>query len=196
MIISLIVLFFILFILYIYCSAAANNLLLADYDNDSDPLNFIFDQNGMVNCNQTRLPCVTNRQCLENCNGHNILGTMICEEGFCVSRDAYVSGRPDDFECDSSLGLITVYVASEFIINKICISMYRELVDDLGTLRPYVCENGQLNIELSKRQFTPDDCVCDNGFTKMIFNQTALARAIPVCINNSSVVLFNKVYNV
>ncbi|ABY65828.1 ac115-like protein [Orgyia leucostigma nucleopolyhedrovirus] len=160
----------------------------------SNPMQFVFERNGIVDCAHTKLPCVTDRQCVDNCAIQNAVGTMVCDEGFCSNRDAQVSGRPDDFECDSALGLIKVFVASEFVVNQLCISTYRDIVDDSGQRRPYVCDDGVLDLDLANRQFTADDCVCDTGYTKMIFNQTALVRSVPVCVPNSSAAMYARVY--
>ncbi|AIZ48611.1 pif-3 [Agrotis segetum nucleopolyhedrovirus B] len=158
-------------------------------------MDLVFDRNGVVDCTSTRLPCVTDRQCMDNCTVQNAVGALVCDNGFCANRDASLNGRPDDFECDISLGLIKVYVASEFVVDQLCISTYRDIVDDFGEPRPYLCENGTLDIDLVNRQFTAADCTCSYGYTKMLFNQTALARSIPVCIPNRASNVFKKIYD-
>ncbi|QHB21768.1 pif-3 [Artaxa digramma nucleopolyhedrovirus] len=188
-----------LIMVYAVCVRQAVHLMDAQLGDVAyavaNPLEFVFERNGIVDCTHTRLPCVTNRQCVDNCAMQNALGTMICDQGFCVSRDALVAGgRPDDFECDAALGLIKVYVASEFVVDQMCISTYRDLFDDEGKPRPYVCDAGTLNVDLAERQFTPDDCNCSPGYTRMVFVQTALARSVPVCVPNATVDLFRKIY--
>jgi Per os infectivity factor 3 len=169
-----------------------NNVV--DANEPKSLIDLVFDRNGIVDCTTTRLPCVTNRQCLDNCAVQNAVGALVCEDGFCANRDASITGRPDDFECDIRLGLIKVYVASEFIVNQLCISTYRDIVDDFGEPRPYLCANGELDIDLVNKPFSVADCECATGYTKMLFNQGALARNIPVCIPNRTSNVYSKVY--
>lgn len=159
-------------------------------------MEIVFDRNGVVDCNSTRLPCVSDRQCIDNCLVQTAVGALVCDNGFCSNRDSSIGGgRPDDFECDSALGLIKAFIASEFVVDQLCISTYRDIVDDLGEPRPYLCTNGTLDIDLVNRQFSASDCTCSWGYTKMLFNQTALARSIPVCVPNRSRTLFGKIYD-
>nr|ANS71028.1 per os infectivity factor 3 [Lymantria dispar multiple nucleopolyhedrovirus] len=164
------------------------------------PMEFVFDRNGVADCNRTHLPCVSDTQCRNNCaiSGAGGGGEFTCNEnGFCAIRDSNVTGRPDDFECDAALGLLNVFAASEFVVTQTCVSTYRDLVDDLGEPRPYLCGGGgRLSIDVVDRQFSADDCQCAQGYTKMLFDQTALARSIPVCIPTSSANLYAKVYAV
>ncbi|ACI47422.1 PIF-3 [Spodoptera litura nucleopolyhedrovirus II] len=159
-------------------------------------MDIVFDRNGVVDCNSTRLPCVSDRQCIDNCLVQTAVGALVCDNGFCGNRDSGITGRPDDFECDSALGLIKAFVASEFVVDQLCISTYRDIVDDFGEPRPYLCTNGALDIDLVNRQFTAADCTCSDGYTKMLFNQTALARSVPVCIPNRSRSVFSKIYQI
>lgn len=163
---------------------------------ENEPLELIFDRNGIVNCTLTKLPCVTDRQCTDNCSLQNAVGTMVCDNGFCANADLRVAGRPDDFECDQSLGLIKVYVASEFVVDQLCISTYRDIVDDVGRPRPYLCDAGTLDVDVVRKQFSPADCTCAENFTKMLFNQGAYTRAIPVCIPNSIARVYSKIYDI
>ncbi|AHH82679.1 PIF-3 [Buzura suppressaria nucleopolyhedrovirus] len=167
-------------------------------NNSRNPMQFLFDQNGIVDCGHTKLPCVTDRQCTDNCVVQNAAGVMVCEKGFCSQRNPQIAGtRPDKFECDSDKGLINVFVASEFVVDQLCISLYRDLFDDLGEPRPYLCDlGGHLNVNLTTRQFSVDDCRCADGYIRMVFNQTALARSVPVCIPASRAALYKKIYNV
>ncbi|ACI28761.1 agip59 [Agrotis ipsilon multiple nucleopolyhedrovirus] len=171
-------------------------IVSANRNAPTSAMDLVFDRNGVVDCTSTRLPCVTDRQCMDNCAVQNAVGALVCDNGFCANRDASLNGRPDDFECDISIGLIKVYVASEFVVDQLCISTYRDIVDDFGEPRPYLCENGTLDIDLVNRQFTAADCTCSSGYTKMLFNQTALARSIPVCIPNRASNVFRKIYDV
>ncbi|ABM45759.1 per os infectivity factor 3 [Spodoptera frugiperda multiple nucleopolyhedrovirus] len=164
--------------------------------NPQTAMDIVFDRNGVVDCNSTRLPCISDQQCQDNCLIQTAIGGIACNNGFCGTRDASFTGRPDDFECDPKLGLIKAYVASEFVVDQMCISTYRDIVDDLGEPRPYLCDNGVLDIDLISKQFSAADCTCSSGYTKMLFNQTALARSIPVCIPNRSRNVFSKIYEV
>ncbi|AGR56850.1 pif3 [Hemileuca sp. nucleopolyhedrovirus] len=164
-------------------------------DDSSSPMEFVYDRNGVVDCGHTKLPCVTDRQCIDNCVSQNAIGTLVCDEGFCSNRDSQISGRPDDFECNASLGLIKVFAASEFVVDQLCISTYRDIIDDFGTPRPYVCDDGTLNVDLMLRQFTPNDCICSPGYTKMTFYQTAFARTIPVCVPDSLASVYSRIYD-
>nr|QRN46161.1 PIF-3 [Spodoptera frugiperda multiple nucleopolyhedrovirus] len=164
--------------------------------NPQTAMDIVFDRNGVVDCNSTRLPCISDQQCKDNCLIQTAIGGIACNNGFCGTRDASFTGRPDDFECDPKLGLIKAYVASEFVVDQMCISTYRDIVDDLGEPRPYLCDNGVLDIDLISKQFSAADCTCSSGYTKMLFNQTALARSIPVCIPNRSRNVFSKIYEV
>ncbi|QYC92743.1 Per os infectivity factor 3 [Trabala vishnou gigantina nucleopolyhedrovirus] len=184
--------------MYYACYAQAINLIrLQTIETETavnNSMQFVYEQNGVVDCVQTKLPCVTDRQCVDNCIMQNAIGVTVCEEGFCTNVDANVSGRPDDFECDAALGLIKVFAASEFVVNQFCISTYRDIIDDLGKTRPYVCDNGILNIDLVNRQFSPSDCACVYGHTKLVYDQTAFARSIPVCVPNSLTPIYKRIY--
>ncbi|WBB27202.1 PIF-3 [Mythimna sequax nucleopolyhedrovirus] len=184
-----------LLIVCYYVMKGADNLNKLRPNTPSSLIDLVFHRNGIVDCTSTRLPCVMDRQCADNCAVQNATGALVCENGFCMNRDASLTGRPNDFECDISLGLIKVFVASEFVVDNLCISTYRDIVDDFGEPRPYLCGGGgTLDIDLANRQFSPADCTCAAGFTKMIFNQTALARTIPVCIPDRAANVYRKIY--
>ncbi|AXU41576.1 PIF-3 [Alphabaculovirus altermyunipunctae] len=165
-------------------------------DSTDTKMRLVYEKHALVNCAETRLPCTTDRQCYDNCLNTNLTSDIHCDEGFCTARVPFVGGhRPDDFVCDPKLGLLNVFTASEFVVTQLCISTYRDLVDDLGDPRPYLCDSGgRLDIDLVTRQFTVDDCVCASGFTRMLFSQGALTRAIPVCVPNRSVQLYSRIY--
>ncbi|QUJ09292.1 Pif-3 protein [Gynaephora ruoergensis nucleopolyhedrovirus] len=188
-----------LFVVYLICFRQVLHMINAEtahaVHSAANPIELLFERNGIVDCSHTRLPCVADRQCADNCAVQNAIGTIVCDQGFCVNRDAQVAGqRPDDFECDATLGLVKVYIASEFVVNQMCISTYRDIFDDDGRARPYVCDSGTLNVDLTTRPFTLDDCLCLPGHTKMLFTQTALARSIPVCIPDSAKNIYQKIY--
>ncbi|AKN80670.1 Per os infectivity factor 3 [Perigonia lusca single nucleopolyhedrovirus] len=188
--------FVVLLIVYYYCMNALRSIRMheeTEDDSDANILKFIFDRNGVVDCNQTKLPCVTDRQCRDNCLLS--FGETICDNGFCSLRSPNISGgEDDDTRCDSSLGLMKVFLASEYVVRQMCVSLYRDIVDDNGEIRPYICDNGRLNVDFVNRQFTAEDCTCAENYTKMLFVQTALVRSVPVCIPNSRLPLYSKIY--
>lgn len=53
---------------------------------------------------------------------------------------------------------------------------------------------GELDIDLVGRQFSANDCRCAAGFRKMVFDQTALARSIPVCIPSRLADVYSRFY--
>lgn len=171
-----------------YTEKKATSLLNGDME-------LSYHQNGLVNCTHTRLPCIVTQQCLDNCASFNMINNMECDQGFCTIREAQSSSNNDnDIECDATKGLIKVFTASEFVINQLCISTYRDVFDDDGQLRPYICENGTVDIDVLNRPFSVTDCECAPGYKRMIFQQTALARTVPVCIPNTAVALYSKIY--
>ncbi|AUF81628.1 pif-3 [Malacosoma neustria nucleopolyhedrovirus] len=201
--IGLVVLIVVLCIVCFYIISTANRLVQDHLDrsrryNVSDRLNIVFDRNGIVDCSFTRLPCVTDRQCRDNCLATNALSGLVCDEGFCATRPQTVTGLPpeNEIECDPKLGLFRAFVGFEYMMNQMCISTYRDVIDDAGNPRPYVCNSGVLDIDVTSRQFSADDCTCFAGYTKMIFNQTALARSIPVCVPNALRNVFSTIYDV
>lgn len=119
---------------------------------------------------------------------------MHCNEGgFCSRGVGYVA---DDIEkCDANRGLIVVFNAiGNLAAEKLCVSMYRDAIDDNGDLRPYVCQNGKMQLNLEKDPFNVDDCTCNAGFTKFSYLSGAFSRTIPVCIPNASAALYSRIY--
>lgn len=198
---DLLLLLIILFVVCVFCLRGVT-LLNRQSEADAPPaddemMRLVFDRPALVDCAETRLPCLSDRQCYDNCASINLTSDMHCDEGFCTARVPFVGGhRPEDFVCDQSLGLLTVFTASEFVVSQLCISTYRDVVDDFGEPRPYLCgEGGTLDIDLVNRQFTVDDCTCADNYTKMMFNQGALARAVPVCLPDNVTTIFARVYD-
>ncbi|QED40621.1 PIF-3 [Chrysodeixis includens nucleopolyhedrovirus] len=193
--------FFIIISLLIICFYSLNltNYVMTEQideiENDAiNSLEFVFQRNGLVDCSHTKIICVNDRQCKNNCalSAFN----YVCDNGFCNVQDPKVSGQAvEDINCDSKLGLMKVFAASEFAVKQMCISMYRDIVDDQGTLRPYFCEPGSVKLDLANTAFFIEDCRCSDSHVKMIFNQTALARTIPVCIPKTQINLYNKIYS-
>lgn len=199
-IIGITVLLIILFSLYAYVVQAVNYLRTLQNKQIElgvyEPMHYVFERSGIADCLNTKLPCITDRQCENNCARQTALGSLTCDEGFCSVRDARISGQPIDFFCDPALGLMSVYVASEFVVDQMCISLYRDIFNDLGETRPYICQPGVLTTDLANKQFSHNDCVCATGYTKMLFDQTALARTIPVCIPNAAVNVYKHIYQI
>ncbi|AGE89958.1 hypothetical protein SlsnVgp103 [Spodoptera littoralis nucleopolyhedrovirus] len=195
---DLIMIIIALLVVYGYCSYAFDKLNIErdkEIESASEPMRLVFDRPPLVNCDETRLPCVSDEQCYENCSNLNMTSMMSCNQGFCSIRPPNVAGeRPDDFVCDQKLGLVRVFAASEFVVSQLCISTYRDIVDDDGNPRPYICDGGRLDIDVVNRQFTSDDCECSSGYTKYTFVQGAFARAVPVCIPNQLARIYSRVY--
>lgn len=149
----------------------------------------LFERHNILDCDATKLPCIVDEQCSENCKSGI---TMHCESGFCATRPRY-SANPDD--CDASRGLIMVVTALDgFAVENVCVSMYRDVVEDGGELRPYVCENGVMKLDLEHGPFAVEDCTCNSGYTRFTYTSGAFSRPIPVCIDNFSSELFRRVY--
>lgn len=192
----------VLIIVYYYCItkvAAINEDTFQQTKMSLEhPIDIVFERNGTVDCSLTRLPCITNQQCIDNCVNRNIFvgnNTMVCDQGYCLTRDSQITGSSQETkECDQSLGLIRAFVASEFVVGQVCISTYRDVVDDQGQIRPYVCDNGLLDINVAERQFSVNDCICDTGYTRFIFSQTSFVRNIPVCVPDAQASLFTRIY--
>ncbi|AGA16266.1 pif-3 protein [Thysanoplusia orichalcea nucleopolyhedrovirus] len=199
---QILILFLIILIVYMYTFKFVQNYILKDVhmhmnEMETPLFNFTFQRNRGVDCSLNRLPCVTDQQCRDNCVISSAANELTCQDGFCNASDALVDAQaPDLIECDPALGLVHVFAAGgDFVVAQTCVSTYRDLVDDTGTPRPYLCGDGRLNINLNTVQFSPDACDCANGFEKMLFRQTALARTIPVCIPNHMANLYRRVYN-
>ncbi|AER41464.1 PIF-3 [Epinotia aporema granulovirus] len=149
----------------------------------------LFERHNILDCDAIKLPCMVDEQCSENCKSGI---TMRCENGFCATRPRYSANHED---CDVSRGLIMVVTALDgFAVENVCVSMYRDVVEDGGELRPYVCENGVMNLDLENGPFAVEDCTCNSGFTRFTYTSGAFSRPIPVCIDNASAVLFARVY--
>ncbi|USC25953.1 pif-3 [Palpita vitrealis nucleopolyhedrovirus] len=197
---QIIILFIIVLTIYMYIFKFVQKFILQNKtpQHAETPLfNFTFQRNRGTDCSLNRLPCVTDQQCRDNCVIANAVSELTCRDGFCSASDVLQNAQaPNSITCDPALGLIRVFaVGGDFVVAQTCVSTYRDLVDDTGTLRPYLCDNGNLNINLNQIQFSPNDCECLIGYEKLVFRQTALARAIPVCIPNNLVNLYKRVYN-
>jgi|WetSurMetagenome_2_1015567.scaffolds.fasta_scaffold26028_2 hypothetical protein len=151
----------------------------------------LFDKNNMMDCENVQVPCVEDQQCRDNC----LTGiTKRCERGFCTGT---LRITPDDLEeCDASRGLFGVLNALDgLVVETLCVSLYRDVIDDNGDLRPYVCEGGDMRINLEESIFSVDDCTCRDFTTKYIYRPGAFGRDIPVCVPNGRIGLFDRVYD-
>ncbi|AAK85666.1 hypothetical protein [Epiphyas postvittana nucleopolyhedrovirus] len=160
-------------------------------------MDFVFERDRGVDCALNRLPCVTSQQCRDNCVIASAASELICDAGFCTATNALTDAQEPDstIYCDPALGLLRIYAAGgDFVVAQTCVSTYRDLVDDTGTARPYLCDNGVLQLNLDTTQFTADACVCAVAYEKMLFQQTALARTLPVCIPSRMANLYRRVY--
>ncbi|BAE72328.1 ORF39 peptide [Hyphantria cunea nucleopolyhedrovirus] len=160
-------------------------------------MEFTFQRARGVDCALNRLPCVTNQQCRDNCVIASAASNLACDNGFCSANNGLEGAQPPDarVECDTALGLLRVYAAGgDFVVAQTCVSTYRDLVDDTGAPRPYLCDGGALQLNLDTVQFSADACTCAAGYEKMLFRQTALARAVPVCIPSRMSNLYRRVY--
>ncbi|QEI03689.1 PIF-3 [Rachiplusia nu nucleopolyhedrovirus] len=189
-----------LLVICFYCLQTANKIVL-DEINETDEANLspntldlVFQRNGLVDCAHTKLPCVNDRQCQNNCalSAFN----YSCNSGFCSVQDPKVNGEAsDEINCDPKLGLIKVFVASEFVVKQQCISMYRDLIDDQGQPRPYLCYNGHTYFDLQYYAFHYlTDCSCLSTEQKMIFKQSAFSTVYPVCFSNNLAKMFDTIY--
>lgn len=153
-----------------------------------------FETERLVNCGNVPLPCITDEQCHQNCAWTNIDDIQACgPAGVCTTR-TNVEAIESNVDCDATRGLIPVFLANEFAIQQSCISIYRDVIDDRGDLRPYICDGGSMSVDLVAGNFNPDDCTCPTGTRRLIFEQGALARPTPVCLPDRVVELYSRVY--
>nr|AGE61369.1 hypothetical protein [Chrysodeixis chalcites nucleopolyhedrovirus]AGE61516.1 hypothetical protein [Chrysodeixis chalcites nucleopolyhedrovirus] len=197
----LIVCFYLLKTINMMTENKIQNVERANKNTGKSALQFVYEQNGIVDCSHTRLPCVSKRQCTNNCA--IAINQFDCVEGFCTASIPYRG--PDSIEsiCDRSRGLVDAIVADDILVYNTCLSTYRDIVNDSGDLRPYICgykdavvSNGNLSLDLVNRPFSVEDCVCDSNYTRMYYNQTSLVRSIPVCIPNNLVSIYKNIYDI
>lgn len=160
-------------------------------------MEFTFQRTRAVDCSLNRLPCVTDQQCRDSCVIASAASGLTCENGFCSATNAFAEAQTPDSanECDPALGLLRVYAAGgDFVVAQTCVSTYRDLVDDTGVARPYLCDAGSLRLNLDTKPFSAEACTCGSGYDKLLFRQTALARTVPVCIPSHMANLYQRVY--
>nr|AXS01046.1 pif-3 [Spodoptera frugiperda granulovirus] len=152
----------------------------------------LYARDDVPDCTTKPLPCVTNKQCEDNCQNGLF---MVCEQGFCkkyLKPVEYVGVE----DCDIRRGMVMVmYAIDAFLVERFCISLYRDVIDDKSELRPYVCEPGNMRIDLETGPFDVSDCTCAAGYRKFAYHQGAYARSTPVCIPNRLTSLYDRVYD-
>lgn len=199
---QILILIIIIVIVYIYAFRSVRMFMQEDELNQlqaaAAPLmEFSFQRARGVDCALNRLPCMTDQQCRDNCVIASAASDPSCENGFCIATNALTEVQAPEsvIDCDPALGLLRVYsAAGDFVVAQTCVSTYRDLVDDTGAVRPYLCDAGILQLNLDTTQFSADACTCAVGYEKLMFRQTALARTIPVCIPARMVNLYRRVY--
>lgn len=152
----------------------------------------LFERDDIADCEAIPTPCVTDQQCVDNCQSGMF---MTCQQGFCkrYMRDVEFVGVED---CDISRGMVMVLTALDtFLVQRQCISLYRDVIDDSSELRPYVCQPGRMNIDFEIKPFTIEDCNCAYNYRKFAYHQGAFARSTPVCIPSNISSLYSRVYD-
>ncbi|AKS25369.1 pif-3 [Clostera anastomosis granulovirus B] len=152
-----------------------------------------FERRNILDCDAVNVPCVSNDQCVDNCRGGLM---MSCNSsGFCSRALQATINDPET--CDANRGMIAVINAlgsGGVISDSVCVSLYRDVVDDSGELREYVCDGGNMDLQLETRPFDVSDCECAPNYTKFTFVSGAFTRPTPVCVPNSLAVLYERVY--
>ncbi|AGQ20293.1 pif-3 [Clostera anastomosis granulovirus A] len=160
-------------------------------DMQDTRLRVLFERHNITDCDTVNVPCVTDAQCRDNCVSGLV---MHCNDGgFCSAGTRYVLSETE--KCDPARGLVVVFNAVENLgFERVCVSLYRDVIEDGGELRPYVCEHGVMNVSLEERPFSVEDCECDDGYTKFVYTQGAYNRPTPVCLTNEQGKLFSRIY--
>nr|AFS51917.1 DekiORF39 [Dendrolimus kikuchii nucleopolyhedrovirus] len=202
----IIFIFVLILIIYVYALAFAKNFINTDaiepMQTDTALLpvfDLTFQRSRAVDCSLNRLPCVTDQQCRDNCVISGAASQLSCRAGFCNATPADLLHSEEAaaaVECDPALGLINAFAAGgDFVVAQTCVSTHRDLVDDRGAPRPYLCDSGELTLNLDTVQFSTQSCECAPQHEKLLFRQTALARSLPVCIPVRMANLYARVYD-
>lgn len=172
------------------CILLVRKWLLVENDLLKKRIRIAFERHNIIDCENVNIPCIVDDQCRDNCKGGL---TMRCNEGgFCSKGINFLQPRT----CDADKGLVMVFNAvGDLVVEKVCISLYRDIIDDNGNLRSYVCENGEIAINLQEGPFSVTDCECGNGFTRFSYTSGAFSRAIPVCLPNYVAQLYKRIYS-
>nr|AJA91666.1 per os infectivity factor 3 [Adoxophyes orana granulovirus] len=180
-----------IFVLIIFCAITLLYLNKLLHNERFEKLvNISFSKETIMDCESTPIPCISHEQCIDSCK--NGLSMRCNEGGFCDKGFVQVN---NDQDCDQSKGLIEVFAAvGEFGVNKSCVSIFRDIIDDQGNLRPYICENGVMEINLENDMFDVNNCICNMNYVKYIYTQGAYSRPLPVCIPKNSSPIYDRIY--
>lgn len=180
---SLLVLLFIAFAGLLYAAAT-----LREDEAARQRVRLVFQRHNVVDCENVKIPCVTDDQCADNCRAGL---TMYCQGGFCAKNYRY-TGMED---CDIGRGLVVVLNALDGLaVERLCVSLYRDVIGDGGDLRPYVCGGGEMAVNLEEGPFAVEDCRCAEGYTRLSYSPGAFTRTTPVCVPEHRAALYARVY--
>lgn len=174
----------------LYVSVWLRRYLKREYETTKQ-LRIIFERRNILDCDNVNVPCVSDDQCIDNCQGGLM---MSCNSsGFCSRAVQFNINNPET--CDANRGMITVINAlGGGAIADVCVSLYRDVVNDDGELREYVCNEGVMNLQLEDRPFDVSDCECARNYTKFTFVSGAFTRPVPVCVPDALSALYQRVY--
>lgn len=145
-----------------------------------------------MDCVLDRLPCVVDSQCRDYCRrpiGRNIFR---CDLGFCTPSTALTSTLEE--VCDEAKGLLSVVLATDFVVDQACISLVREVFEDNGDKKKFICDGGELDVDFKVRALAISDCACPNDKTKLIYDQGPLVSKTPLCVPKKSSALYERIY--
>ncbi|AIS92031.1 per os infectivity factor 3 [Erinnyis ello granulovirus] len=150
-----------------------------------------FEKRNILDCDSVNVPCVADDQCVDNCQGGLM---MTCNSsGFCSRELKLTTNNLED--CDANRGMITIINAvGGFVVESACVSLYRDVIDDNGEMREYVCNGGTMDLRLEERPFDVSDCDCPSNHTRFTFTSGAFTRPTPVCVPNNLSSLYQRVY--
>nr|UZH98373.1 per-os infectivity factor 3 [Neodiprion sertifer nucleopolyhedrovirus] len=143
------------------------------------------------NCTDSKIPCVSDSQCLDYCLVTSIGNKQTCLSGYCSTST--IDSR-DDVECNGNHGLFKTYISTSELITSTCISLYRDIYDDYDELRPTICSNGTFDIDLTQQNINVDNCVCDDNYTLMSYTSSIYTNISLICVHDDVVPLYNKIY--
>ncbi|UXX41835.1 pif-3 [Psilogramma increta granulovirus] len=184
-------LWLVLVLCFVLCVCVWMRRHLQRHFETSKQIRIAFERRNILDCDNVNVPCVSDDQCVDNCQGGLL---MTCNmSGFC-SRAIQMN---DNLQlCDANRGMITVINAlgGGIVADNVCVSLYRDVVDDNGELREYVCENGVMDLRLEERPFNVSDCECAPNYTKFTYVSGAFTRPVPVCVPDVLSMLYKRVY--
>ncbi|ABC61160.1 unknown [Choristoneura occidentalis granulovirus] len=163
---------------------------IAQQNTYNKRVNILFQKHNILDCNNVHVPCLTDDQCRDNCIDGMV---MRCDQGGFCNKGPRIENIND---CDANRGLIVVLNAiNELVVETMCLSLYRDVINDDGSLKSYVCQNGNMELQLQENPFEVKDCQCASGYTLFSFSPGAFTRTIPICIPNRLTKLYSRVYN-